>query len=207
MELVAQGWTLEATGDWAWVYRSANGRRIARVCPYDPAYALYVKFCQQYADDPFLPTIHEHHEIGPMGHLTILDHLDPAPEPCAWRFFRDLRRCGPSDETTIPNRNELQTFAGILDDMVVEGRRTVPFFGGEDLQPVHVRRDHSGHLCLLDAIAVDGPRLRAAVLHDAREAMQQISRRARRAFVQIPFIARHHEDPDVATFRSMVAGL
>ncbi|MFC8732711.1 hypothetical protein ACFT5B_09655 [Luteimicrobium sp. NPDC057192] len=35
--LLAGGWTLAGTGDWAWVWRSPSRRHAARISPFDPA--------------------------------------------------------------------------------------------------------------------------------------------------------------------------
>src|SRR5262249_40354542 len=149
-ELLASGWQLAARGDWAWVYRSADGTRAARLCPYDPAHRLFVRACRRHAGNPYLPTVLDVCELVGGGELVITPGLEPveereAAELAAHLGFATAAGAKPgSHAESFAGREEspaLRELRQFLLRLIAEGEHALPFFGGIDLHAANVRRD------------------------------------------------------------------
>lgn len=77
--LLAEGWKPSGGGDWAWVYRSPDGGRAARLAPFDPAFRGFVGVCIDLAGNPHVPVIDEVLELGACGTLVTMEWLDLIP--------------------------------------------------------------------------------------------------------------------------------
>jgi hypothetical protein len=217
-ELVDSGWSLAARGDWAWVYRSPDGARAARVCPYDPAHRLFLRYCQRHAGERFLPPVFEVRELLGGGHLAVMPWLDEVSEPEADELAARLgyprkahARLGAARvhelEAEGARDPALRDVRRILDELVAEGQRSLPFFGGTDLQAQNVRKTADGQLQLIDPIFVAGREIIAALRRDAMAVAQRISIADLHAFLKLPCFEGSEGDPAFGELVEIVVGL
>lgn len=76
--LLAAGWDVCGVGDWAVVWRSPDGSRVARVCAFEPAYEVFVRLCRNLNGHPMLPRIDVDFALAGGGRLTVMEFLLPA---------------------------------------------------------------------------------------------------------------------------------
>ena len=94
-ELIVGGWVPSGAGDWAVGLRSPDGRLVARVCPFDPAYGAFVELCRSCAGNRWLPEIAKAAELEGGGWLTFLEYVAPVERAVAERIAaQSARRCG-----------------------------------------------------------------------------------------------------------------
>ncbi len=193
----AAAWRQVARGDWARVLASPDRRRVARVVPFDPGWRLHLRACLDHPTNPYLPRIHWHTDLASGGLVAVMDRLEEAPEGEA------IELCGALGDTEFLGRTTTDTervaFArrlaadetlpelrAILDGILTEGRRTLPFFGGLDVRPGNVMRDRAGQLQLIDPCFVDGRKLIAGIFEDAEAVASTYPPAHLRAFLEIP---------------------
>lgn len=217
-ELVDSGWSLAARGDWAWVYRSPDGTKAARLCPYDPAHRLFLRCCERYAGDPFLPTLLEVRELLGGGYLSVTPWLDEVSEPEADELAARLgyplkahERLGAARvhqlEAEGARDPALRDIRRILDELVANAQRSLPFFGGADLRAPNVRKTSEGQLQLIDPIFVAGREIIAALRRDAMAVAQRISVADLHAFLRLPCFEDAEHDPAFGELVEIVVGL
>jgi hypothetical protein len=211
-QLVEAGWTLVARGDWAWVYRSADGEKAARVCPYDPAHRLFLRCCERYAGNPFLPPLHEVRTLLGGGHVSVMPWLAEVTDREADELAARLGYPSKARERLGSMRVQALELEGsqdpalhdirrILDELVSDARRTLPFFGGTDLRAPNVRKRSDGQLQLIDPIFVAGREIIAALRRDAHAVAQRIPVADLHAFLRLPCFEDAAADP---TFTELV---
>jgi hypothetical protein len=216
--LLADGWQLAARGDWAWVYRSPDGTVAARLCPYDPAHRLYLRYCQRYAGNPYLPIIHELRDLEPYGHLVLLPWLEASDETAVHELgarlgFPKQVRSGlaAARSRTLEQEGErdptLREIRAIMRELVAEAERELPFFGGVDLRPANVLRNPQGQLQLIDPIFVAGRELIAALQRDPHAVAQRIPPSSLRAWLQIACFEHGGHDPAFQALQRIVDDL
>ena len=215
-ELLASGWQLAARGDWAWVYRSADGMRAARLCPYDPAHRLFVHACGRHPGNPYLPALLELRELGGGAQLVITPWYEPVTEQdaaalAAWLGFARAGGAQPDPEDESPARREdaaaLRELRLILHELVAEGKRRLPFFGGLDLRAANMRRDAGGQLKLIDPIFVAGRDMIAALHRDPGAVARRIPPADLRAWLQIACFEHAEHDSGFQALRAIVLAL
>ncbi|HMI93791.1 MAG TPA: hypothetical protein VK509_20600, partial [Polyangiales bacterium] len=209
---------LAARGDWAWVYRSPDGARAARLCPYDPAYRLHLSYCQRYAGNPYLPTVHQLRELEHGAHLVVLEWLEASDETAAYELGARLgfpdgarKRFGATrahalevEGASDPALREIRTS---LRQLIAEGERELPFFGGVDLRPANILRTAQGQLQLIDPIFVAGREIIAALRRDPAAVAQRIPPSSLRAWLQIACFEQAGSDPAFQALQRIVEDL
>ena len=78
--LETDGWKWLARGDWSQVYASPDGRQVARVVAFDPAYALHVRTCLANPGVAHFQRIDWHRDLAPAGQVVVMERLQPAAE-------------------------------------------------------------------------------------------------------------------------------
>ena len=199
-KLEAAGWTWLAHGDWAHVYASPDGTRAARVCAFDPGYALHVRTCLAHPEAPWFQRIAWCSDLGPAGEIVVMERLFPADEAAAQAFCDRIQ--GDTPEALRPLR-------AILDAAVAEGERTLGWFGGLDVRPGNVMQDAEGRLKLMDPYFVAGKDLVPAILEDAANVARHYSKAQLQAFLEIAVFEEeeHAPGPVLVELRKRVAGL
>jgi hypothetical protein len=217
-DLLAGGWQLAARGDWAWVYRSPDGSRAARLCPYDPAHRLHLRYCQRYAGNPYLPRLLELSELDHGGYLVVLPWLEPSDETAAHELAARLGHSAGARKHLGADRAralelegeadlELREIRAVVRRLVEDGARELPFFGGVDLRPANILRTASGQLQLVDPIFVAGREIIAALQRDPASVAQRIAPASLRAWLEIACFDAADADPAFQTLRRIVDDL
>lgn len=218
------GWRWLARGDWAQVYASPDGERVARVAAFDPAWALHLACCLAHPEISCFPRIDWHCPLGPAGQLVVMERLWPAdperavalccqlgetkclgrePDDAEWLAFADARLRSP----------ELRRVFDLLRATAAEGARRLACFGGLDLRPDNVLQDASGRLVLIDPYFVAGLRLVPAILEDVRAVARHYSPSELRGFLEIAAFEdeakgeRDEPDPVLGQLRERVGML
>ncbi len=204
--LEAAGWRWHARGDWAQVYLSPDGTQVARVVPFDPAYALHVETCLAHPDEDFFQRIDWRCDLAPAGQLVVMERLAPADEARAG----DL--CGALGETKWLDRAatdaELLAWADarqrdpalrrvfdLLRATAAEGARRLGWWGGLDVRPDNVLQRADGRLVLIDPYYVAGPRLIPAVLSDVAAVGRHYPSKQLRGLLEIAVFEDELDDP------------
>jgi hypothetical protein len=218
-ELLAQGWRLAARGDWAWVYRSPDGARAARLSPFDPAYRLHLRACLAHAGNPYLPRVLSLRDLDHGGQLVVLPWLEASDELAAHELGARLgfpsaaarEQVGALRAQALQLQGEgdpaLGQIRAILRRMVEDGERELPFFGGVDLRPANILRTAQGQLQLCDPIFVAGRELIAALQRDPEAVARRIAPPQLRAFLQIACFEAADDDPTFRALRMIVEAL
>jgi len=217
-ELLAGGWQLAARGDWAWVYRSPDGARAARLCAYDPAYRLHLRHCQRHAGNPYLPSVLELRDFEGGGHLTVLPWLQASDQTAAYElgarlgFAANARaHFGAARAQALELEGQgdpaLREIRAILGQMIADGERELPFFGGVDLRPANILCTPQGQLQLIDTIFVAGREIIAALHRDPAAVARRIAPVHLRAWLQIACFEAAGADPAFQALRRIVDDL
>jgi hypothetical protein len=218
-ELLAQGWSLAARGDWAWVYRSPDGARAARLCPYDPAHRLHLRACLAHAGNSYLPHVLSLRDLEHGGYLAVLPWLEASDELAALELGARLGfpSAAAREQLGTPRTHALELegredpalreIRAILRSMVADGERELPFFGGVDLRPANILCTAQGQLQLCDPIFVAGRELIAALQRDPEAVARRIAPPQLRAFLQIACFETSGDDPEFHELRRIVEAL
>jgi hypothetical protein len=200
------------------VYRSPDGERAARVCPYDPAHRLFMRYCERHAGNAFLPSLHEVRDLLGGGHVSVMPWLEEvsdreadelaarlgyprkARERLGARRVQALEMEGAQD----PELREIRT---ILDELVSEGQRSLPFFGGADLRAPNVRKGSDGQLQLIDPVFVAGKEIIATLRRDAVAVARRIPVADLHAFLGLACFEDAASDPAFGELVEIVVGL
>jgi len=204
--LEAEGWEWLARGDWAHVYVSPDGRQVARVVAFDPAYALHVRTCLAHPDIPHFPRIDWHCDLPPAGQLVVMERLQPADESaashlcCLLGSTKHLGREIRVDEVEAWEAERradlgLERLFDVLRAAAATGERSLGWFGGFDIRPENVMQDASGGLKLIDPYFVAGPKLIPAMLADIAAVARRYSRPQLEAFLEIAVFEDEQDAP------------
>jgi hypothetical protein len=191
-ELVGAGWLVSGAGDWAVGLRSPDGRLVARVCPFDPAYGAFVELCGACAGNRWLPRIVEAADLEGGGSVVFLEYVASVERDVA-KEIAEQWHDGRGDEEF----EDVRRAARRID---AERRESTPWWDGFDLNEAHVRRAADGRLVLIDIFCMDGAALYASILKDVREVHRRIPRDRMRYALEIPYIAR---ESSVAEIRAL----
>jgi len=218
--LEAEGWTWLARGDWAHVYVSPDGRQVARVVAFDPAYALHVRTCLAHPDIAHFQRIDWHSRLPPAGQIVLMERLQPAPEPeasqlcCLLGVTKHLEREVRASEVEAWEAERradpgLERLFELLHATADEGGRSLGWFGGLDVRPENLMQDASGALKLIDPYFVAGPKLISAMLADVEAVAKHYSRAQLEAFLEIAAFEGEQDVPGpvLVQLRERVAGL
>lgn len=218
--LEAAGWTWLARGDWSQVYSSPDGKQVARVVPFDPAYALHVRTCLVNPEIVYFQRIDRVVDLEPSGQLVVMERLRPADPAkashlcCLMGGTKHLAR-DPLPEELAAWEAERRADPGLrrlfelLRAAAAEGERTLGWFGGLDVRPGNVMQDAAGQLKLMDPYFVAGPKLIPAMLEDIDAVARHYSKLELRGFLQIAAFEDEQDAPGpvLEKLRERVAAL
>jgi hypothetical protein len=126
-----KGWVSCGIGDWAVALRSPEGTVVARVCPFDPAYAALVDLCRECAGNRWLPRIDLAADLEG-GSVVFLEYVAPVGHPVV-KVFAELWQARADD----PDFQEVSRAAQRID---TEYRESTPWWGRCDLDDEHIYR-------------------------------------------------------------------
>ncbi|MEO3787218.1 hypothetical protein ABGB12_28160 [Actinocorallia sp. B10E7] len=192
-ELVGAGWVPFGAGDWATALRSPEGGLVARVCPFDPAYAAFVDLCRECVGSRWLPKIELAADLDGGGSVVFLEFVAPVDGTAAERIAEQWRRGGGDAEFERVRRAAREIDARY--------RASTPWWDGLDLNDAHVRRAVDGRLVLIDIFCMDGASLYGKILEDVAEVHRRIPRDRMRYALEIPFIARESSPAEIRALR------
>jgi hypothetical protein len=191
-ELATEGWVPCGVGDWAVALRSPEGALVARVCPFDPAYAAFVDLCRQCAGNRWLPRIELAADLEGGGSVVFLEFVAPVDHSVAGQFAEQWRaRAG------VPEFQEVRRAAQRID---AEYRNSTPWWGRCDLDDVHIFRA-AGRPVLIDVFCMAGTDLYRAILEDVAEVHRRIPRERMRYALDIPYIARENSTAEILALK------
>lgn len=197
--LLAAGWDVCGVGDWAVVWRSPDGSRVARVCAFEPAYGIFVRLCRNLDGHPMLPRIDVDFALAGGGRLTVMEFLLPAGGEDAKRIIARWDEAPPGDPVTAVRRE-----AELLD---AEAAEAVPFWGGLDRNPGNVMRRASGELVLVDLFYADGLEIYRVLLEDPAKVAEAFAPEQRVHIGEIAAVARYSDPEEITALRAAVAAI
>ncbi|MGW5687252.1 hypothetical protein [Nonomuraea sp. NPDC003754] len=192
-ELVLAGWTPCGVGDWATGLRSPDGLWVARVCPFDPAYAAFLELCRRRPGNPYLPRVAFDSPLEGGGTLAVLEFLAPLEPARAEEVARRWREGGGDDRHLA----EVRQAAAAVD---AEFRARTPWWDGIDLNPGNVRRALDGRVAVIDVFCMDGASVYAQVLEDAGVVRRKLP--GSRHLLDIPYIARESTPDEIRALQA-----
>lgn len=190
--LITAGWSTCGIGDWATTFRSPDGRQAARVCPFDPAYPVYVELCRRLPGHRLLPDIGLDQALDGGGRVTVMEFLTPADAETAAKVTRDW------EAGTDPALAEVRRAAEALN---TEAAAKVPWWDGLDLNAGNIMVSLSGQTKLVDMFCMDGEGMYGTLLSDPAALAARIPAHARRHMTDIAFIARTSTPAEIAALR------
>jgi hypothetical protein len=188
-EFVLLGWTPCGIGDWAVAVRSPDGRFVARICPFDPAYSAFVELCKRCGDNPYLPRVEFTADLEGGGTLTVMEHLGGAPDEAAAQVAREWHNGGGDAD--------LKALREAAVTINAEYAARVPWWDGMDLNKYNVRQSADGSLALIDIFCMDGAALYGQILRDAAVVRRLIPEDQCRYLLEIPYIARESSPDEI----------
>ena len=188
-ELIAAGWVPCGVGDWATGLRSPEGAVVARVCPFDPAYAAFVDLCRECAGNRWLPRVELAASLEGGGSVAFLEFV-AAVEPAVAGRVADQWRAGAGDAEFAEVRRAAQA-------VDARYRASQPWWAGLDLNPGNIRRGADGRLVLIDIFCMDGAAVYGQILEDVTEVHRRIPRDRMRYALEIPYIARESSAAEI----------
>ena len=204
--LETEGWKWLAKGDWAHVYVSPDGGRVARVVAFDPAYSLHVRTCLENPDIAHFQRIDWHASLPPAGQVVVMERLQPAAEAeashlcCLLGATKHLGRevqAGEIEAWEAERQSDplLQRLFVLLRATAAKGERSLGWFGGLDVRPGNLMQDESGRLKLIDPYFVAGRKLIPAMLADIDAVAKHYSRVELEAFLEIAAFEDEQDAP------------
>lgn len=187
-ELILSGWTPCGVGDWATGLRSPDGLWVARVCPFDPAYAAFLELCRLLPDNPYLPRIAHDTPLDGGGTLSVLEYLTPLDPDLALQW---------NENSTDPALTQLRQAAVAVDN---EFRGRTPWWDGIDLNAGNVRQALDGRIAIIDIFCMDGAALYAQILDDATVVSAAFP--GSRHVLDIPYIARESTPTEITALHN-----
>lgn len=191
-ELVLAGWTPCGVGDWAIGLRSPDGLWVARVCPFDPAYAAFLELCRRQLGNPYLPRVAFDTPLDGGGTLVVLEFLAPLEPAQAEEVARRWRE--EADDSPLA---EVRQAAAVVD---TEFRARLPWWDGIDLNPGNLRQALDGRVTLIDVFCMDGASVYAQILDDASVVRDKLP--DSRHILDIPYIARESTPEEIRALRA-----
>jgi hypothetical protein len=171
-----------------------GGYVVARVCPFDPAYAAFVDLCRECAGNPWLPRIELAADLEGGGSVVFLEFVAPVDHPVRGQFASQWRTRAADSEF-----EEVRRTAQMID---AEYRKSTPWWGRCDLDDAHIFRAADGRLVLIDVFCMAGAELYGAILEDVAEVHRRIPRERMRYALDIPYIARENSTAEILALRT-----
>lgn len=195
--LLADGWNVCGVGDWATVWRSPDGELAARVCPFEPSFAIFVRLCRALPDNPLLPRIELDSPLEGGGRLTVMEFLAPAEADQAEEVWRRWESAAPGDQATAVRRE--------AERLNAEAASAVPYWGGLDCKPGHVMATPSGEPKLVDLFFAEGRRLYAELLENPAAVAASFPAEQRRYMAEIGAVVRLSTPEELDKLRAAAA--
>lgn len=192
--LLACGWNVCGIGDWATVWRSPDGTRVARVSPFEPAYGVFVRLCREFEGHPLLPRIDFDAPLAGGGRVTVMEFLLPVEPEEAEKVRERWRGAAPDDPIT-----DLRREAERLD---AEAAEVIPFWGGLDDNPGNVMKNAAGELKLVDLFYADGLEIFRLMLEDPAKIADAIPPERRGYICEIAAVSRLSDPKEMAALRA-----
>lgn len=196
--LLADGWSACGIGDWATVWRSPDGERVARISPFEPAYEVFVRLCRRLAGHPLLPRVHFDAPLAGGGRVTVLEFLLPTEPPEAAAVWQRWDAAAPHDPVT-----EVRREAELLH---AEAAEAIPFWGGVDHNPSNVMKSADDDVTFVDLFYVEGRELFRVLRQDPGRIARDFPPHQREYICDIAAIARMTTPRELAELRKS-AGL
>jgi hypothetical protein len=192
-ELATAGWVPCGVGDWAVALRSPDGALVARVCPFDPAYAAFTDLCRACAGNRWLPRVELAAGLEGGGSVVFLEFAAPVEQAVAANVAEQWR-AGDGDADI----DEVRRTARLID---ARYRESMPWWDGFDLNEAHVRRAADGRLVLIDVFCMDGAALYGLILEDVAAVHRRMPRERMRYALEIPYIGRESSAEEIRALR------
>jgi len=183
--LTSHGWSRCGAGDWAVVLRSPTGDLAARISPFDPVAPYTARLFREAADTGQVPALHAYRTLEGGGVLTVMEYLDPADPDRAASFFVALEE----------RRPEVAALARVIDRILLDARRDLPWCDEVDPNPANVMARSDGRLVLTDPFYADGTRLYGSLLTDATVVARTFPPDRRRHMFDLPLAESGPWDP------------
>ena len=194
--LLAAGWDVCGIGDWAVVWRSPDGSRVARVCAFEPAYEVFVRLCRDLTGHPMLPRVDFDAALPGGGRLTVMEFLLPAEGGDAKEVIARWDAALPEDPVTAVRRAAERLNAAAAE--------AVPFWGGLDRNPGNVMRRASGDPVLVDLFYADGLVMYKLLLEDPAKIAEAFAPEQRVHIGEIAAVARYSDPEEITVLRAAV---
>lgn len=192
--LLADGWNVCGLGDWAMVWRSPDGTQVARVSPFEPAYAVFVDLCRRLPRHPLLPRIDFDTPLAGGGRLTVLEFLLPAGAAEADALVERWAAALPGDPIAAVRRE--------AEKLDVEAAATVPFWGGLDHNAGNVMQNASGELKLVDLFYAAGLEIFRVLVEDPARIAEAFAPDRREYILDVAAVARLSSPDEMAALRA-----
>lgn len=192
--LLADGWNVCGVGDWATVWRSPDGGWAARVSPFEPAYAVFVRLCRALPDHPLLPRIELDAPLEGGGRLTVMEHLAPTDQERAAAVWKRWDEADPEDPVAA-----VRAAAERLD---AEAAEAVPYWGGLDRNPHNVMATAAGELRLVDLFYAEGLVIYGELLKDPAAVRARFPAERRRYMAEIGAVVRMSPPEELAALKA-----
>ncbi|WP_205323816.1 hypothetical protein [Glycomyces sp. YM15] len=195
--LLADGWNVCGVGDWATVWRSPDGALAARISPFEPAYAVFVRLCRALPGNPLLPRIELDSPLEGGGRITVLEFLTPADADQASAVWKRWDEAA-ADDPVVAVRRE----AELLDR---EAAEAIPHWAGLDRNPRNVMSTPAGELRLVDLFYADGLAIYAGLLEDPAKILAGFPAERRKYMAEIGAVTRMSRPAEIAEIRTASA--
>jgi hypothetical protein len=192
--LLADGWSVCGVGDWATVWRSPDGGQVARISPFEPAYAVFVELCRRLGPNPLLPRIDFDAPLEGGGRLTVMEFLLAVEEEEAAEVVERWKAAEAQDEITEVRRE--------AEGLNTKAADSVPFWGGLDLNPGNVMKDTAGQLKLVDLFYAAGKEIYRALLENPAKIAECYAPEQRKYMCDIAALTRMSSPEELAALRS-----
>lgn len=197
--LLAAGWNVCGAGDWAYVWRSPDGRLVARVCAFEPGYGVFTELCGLLAGHPMLPRIDFDAELAGGGRITVMEALRPAGVEERDAVMERWDAAEPGDPVAA-----VRAEAERLD---AAAARVVPFWGGLDRNPGNVMKRADGSLVLVDLFYANGIEIYRALVEEPAVVAAAFPADQREFMCDIAVVARESTPEEIAALRAGAASI
>jgi hypothetical protein len=182
------GWAFCGLGDWAYAYRSPNGRLVARVSPFELGYQYFVDLCERCAGNRYVPRLDLVDELEGGGHLAVLEYLNIADTSTVEAFLRSWTNPEEADD-------DLRSLRSEVDRIDNWGQANLRWWVGIDIGQRHVLLSSDGHPKVIDLFGRSTLLFRD-LISDPREFSRHIASRRRRYILDVPDLRPDDNSPD-----------
>ncbi|GAA2285234.1 hypothetical protein GCM10009853_045130 [Glycomyces scopariae] len=197
--LLADGWNVCGIGDWAYVWRSPDGRLVARVCAFEPGYGVFVELCRKLSGHPMLPRVDFDAELQGGGRVTVMEALMPASDEERATVTERWDAADSSDPVAAV-RSEAER-------LNAEAAQSIPFWGGLDRNPGNVMRRGDGGLVLVDLFFAEGRDIYRALTEEPERVAAAFPADERVFICEIAALARQSSPEELAALRAAAASI